>query len=370
MYHAPIVDAASPRPIRLMLVDDSAVVRSIFQRMLAPYPRFEIVAVANTAPQALERLDGLAVDIILLDVEMPGMDGLTALPLLIERSGGARVMIVSSGCDRGSDRAVRALTLGAADTLTKPGAGSFGGRFAAILADRLTRIGPLPDRAVGTVRHAPAPVQPPVTLRAAIHGPIGCIAIGASTGGLHALSAFFRALPREVAVPILITQHLPPSFMPYFAAQIRDIAGRAARVATDGDRLGPHTMLIAPGDAHLGLVRTATGARVVLDRRPASSGCLPSVDPMLEAVAAIYGSTAVGVVLTGMGRDGAAAAPAFVAYGGEMLVQDMASSVVWGMPGMVAMAGHACGVMPPDEIARRIGRRWAAAHGREDAAWR
>jgi two-component system chemotaxis response regulator CheB len=372
----PLTVPLPTRPIRLMLVDDSVVAQSVFQRMLSPWPAFEVVATASTAPQALDRLAGIAVDIILLDVEMPGMDGLTALPLLIEKSGGARVLIVSSACDTGSDRAVRALTLGAADTLTKPGAGSFGGRFAEILAEKLLRIGHMPGRAAGAARAAPVPVQPPVTLRPPVPGPIGCIAIGASTGGLHALSAFFKALPAEVAVPILITQHLPAAFMPYFAAQLRDIAGRAAKVAVDGDRLGSHTMLIAPGDAHLGIVKTATGHRVKLDATPVSSGCLPSVDPMLDAVAGAFGPTAVGVVLSGMGRDGAVAARGFGAAGGEILVQDMASSVIWGMPGAVATAGEASGVLPPDEIARRIARRWAAATAtavttpREPVAWR
>ncbi|MBU3078391.1 response regulator [Sphingomonas sp. XMGL2] len=359
-----------------MLVDDSVVARSIFQRMLEPHAAFEVVAVAHTADQALEKLATIGVDIILLDVDMPGTDGLTALPRLIEASG-ARVLVISSSCDVGGAAAVRAMTLGAADTLPKPGAGSFGGRFADVLAETLLRIGHAPNPALPdtvAIRVEPlAPVQRPLPLRPPVAGPIGCIAIGASTGGLHALSAFFRALPLEVAVPILITQHLPASFMPYFATQIADIAGRPARVAADGDRLDGGMMLIAPGDAHLGLMRSGVVVRVVLDRAPAASGCLPSVDPMFDAVAATYGPGGVGVVLSGMGRDGALAAPRLCEAGGEVLAQDMATSAVWGMPGAVAVAGDTAGVMEPAAIARRIARRHAAAHRvplRDAVQWR
>lgn len=356
--------AATSRPIRLMLVDDSVVARSIFQQLLAPRHEFEVVAVANSADRALAGLREVAVDIILLDVEMPGTDGLTALPLLIEAGRGARVLIVSSACDSGGEAAVRALTLGAADTLLKPASGGLvGDRFAALLADTLTRIGHAPAQIEpGPVRLAtPIPIPPTITVRPSVSGPVGCIAIGASTGGLHALSAFFRALPVEVAVPILITQHLPASFMPYFAAQLQDIARRPAQVAADGDRLTGERMLIAPGDAHLGLVQSADGPRVRLHRQPATSGCLPSVDPMLAAVAELYGPAGIGVVLTGMGRDGAVAARMLGDAGGEVLVQDQATSVVWGMPGAIASAGQAMGVLPPAAIAARIALRHRAA---------
>ena len=217
----------------------------------------------------------------------------------------------------------------------------------------------------------PTKIAPTITVRPSVAGPIGCIAIGASTGGLHALSAFFRALPVEVAVPVLITQHLPAAFMPYFAAQIQDIAGRRAKVAVDGDRPSADRMLIAPGDAHLCLMPSTDGPRVRLERLAAPSGCLPSVDPMLASVAALYGRAGIGVVLTGMGRDGAVAARTLGDAGGEVLVQDQASSVIWGMPGAVAAAGQAMGVLPPAAIAARIGfRHRAAARQRDAAPWR
>jgi len=348
------------RPIRLMIVDDSIVARSVFQTILAPLPEFEIVATASNADQALARLDRATVDIVLLDLAMPGMDGLTALPEIVRRGRGARVLIVSASAGAGADTCVRAMTLGAADTLEKPVAGSFSGQFQADLVDKLRRIGGdtrVPDR--DAVREV-APAAPPcvaLATRALVAGRIDCLAIGASTGGLHALSALFAALPAACDMPILITQHLPASFMPYFAAQMTEITGRPAAVAREGVDLLRGQLLIAPGDAHIRLRSIGGHPRIALNRDPAPSCCLPSVDPMLESVAAHYGERAFAVVLSGMGRDGAIGARAIVDAGGEVAAQDRTSSVVWGMPGSVAQAGLAATVAPPAAIAARIAER-------------
>jgi two-component system chemotaxis response regulator CheB len=338
------------RPIRLMLVDDSIVARSVITRILETRPEFEIVDTASNAEQALARLDRHELDIVLLDLEMPGMDGLTALPHLLERSRGARVLIVSSAAGEGAAATVKALTLGAADTLLKPGTGGFGNRFADMLVERLLRIGHAERRTTAAARPAGG-IEPPPRSRSL---PIECLAIGASTGGLHALSAFFRALPAAFDAPILVTQHLPAVFMPYFCAQMQDISGRKASLAADGSRLQRGELLIAPGDGHIKLVRTRNGVLVRLDRAPAVSGCFPSVDPMLASLAEAFGPAGVGVVLSGMGRDGVHGAAALVAAGGEVFVQDAESSVVWGMPGAIANAGLAAGVMPADRIAQRL----------------
>jgi two-component system, chemotaxis family, protein-glutamate methylesterase/glutaminase len=360
------------RPIRLMIVDDSIVARSVFQTILAPLPEFEIVATASNADQALARLDRATVDIVLLDLAMPGMDGLTALPEIVRRGRGARVLIVSASAGVGADACVRAMTLGAADTLEKPVAGSFSGQFQADLIDKLRRIGGdtrVADR--DTPREAVAAVPPCAALAtgALVNGRIDCLAIGASTGGLHALSALFAALPASCDMPILITQHLPASFMPYFAAQMTEITGRPAAVARDGVNLLRGQLLIAPGDAHIRLRSIGGHPRIRLDREPAPSHCLPSVDPMLESVADHYGERAFAVVLTGMGRDGAIGARAIVKAGGEVAAQDRASSVVWGMPGSVAQAGLAATVAPPDAIAARIMQRVEGRSLRR-SAWR
>lgn len=347
---------ADPAPVRLMLVDDSIVARSVVQSIVGPLAEFAVVATASNAQQALGQLDQTPVDIVMLDLEMPGIDGLTALPEIIRRSHGARVLVVSASAGAGADSCVRALTLGAADTLEKPRSSAFSSAFRADLIDKLRRIAAeIPSRQPDPV--APAEPVPADPLSIPVSGPIGCIAIGASTGGLHALSAFFRALPAGCDAPILITQHLPASFMSYFAAQMTDIAGRPASVARDGDSLRAGHVLVAPGDAHIGLERGRRDARIALDRTPAPSGCLPSVDPMLDAVAAHYGEQAFAVVLTGMGRDGAIGARRLVEAGGEVAAQDRATSVVWGMPGSVAAAGLAATIAAPGRIAARIAER-------------
>jgi len=353
------------RPIRVLLVDDSLVARTVLARLLEARPEFEIAGAAPTADQGIVFLAGHQIDIVVLDVEMPGKDGLTALPEILAASHGARVLIVSSAAEAGASATVRALTLGAADTLLKPTAGNFAGEFSHKFIEALLRIGHarhLPEKLESKARDAApraiAPV-PMISLRPTRSGKISCLAIGASTGGLHALSAFLRQLSPSFDAPILITQHLPPPFMPYFAAQLRDIAGRPASVAADGMALRPGEMFIAPGEGHIRLARKGSRIVIRIDATTAPSRCMPSVDPMFEAVAEVYGTEGVGVVLTGMGRDGTIGAEAMVRCGAEILAQDAATSVVWGMPGSVAQAGLASMVMAPEGLARHVCNRVA-----------
>lgn len=344
-------------PIRLLIVDDSAVARAVLTRMITQDPLFEIVAAVSGARDALDCLEHMRVDVILLDIEMPGRSGIDALPEIIAKARGARILIVSALAEDGAAATVEALTLGAADTLAKPGKGSFGGRFAQVLCDRLARLG-RHDRAVPapSARVLPlTPARPP--LRQAVVGELSCIAIGASTGGLHALAELLRALPASVDVPILVTQHLPAVFMPYFAEQMEAHSGRKAVVAREGMTLQSGRLHIAPGDSHLQIERHNERVVVTLAQHRVASGCLPSVDAMFDSVAGVYGAGAVGVVLSGMGRDGALGAERLAAAGAELLVQTVDSSVVWGMPGAVAKAGLASAVLAPAEIARHIGRR-------------
>ncbi len=344
--------------IRVLIVDDSAVVRTMLTRILDQSGRFDVVGQAPTVAVAEALLADRHVDIILLDVEMPGVDGLTALPGLIVAGAGARVVIVSSFCADGAASTIRALARGAADTLLKPGAVSMGQDFAETLVGRLARIGRVSRSLPRAPRPDPAPPPPPQRAPAR-RGAVDCIAIGASTGGIHALAAFFASLPRTVDTPILVTQHLPAPFMPFFATQLADASGRPAQVAADGVAVLPGTLLVAPGDGHLTLVRTRADVRVRIDRTPVANGSLPSVDPMMASVGAVYGVAAVGIMLSGMGRDGAIGAGQLVAAGGELLVQDQASSVVWGMPGTVARAGLASELAPPAALAAFLAQRIA-----------
>ena len=341
--------------IRLMVVDDSMVARAVLSRMIEVDDGFEIVAVAGTAEDAITALGQVRVDIVLLDLEMPGAGGLKSIPKILEAARGARVLIVSSLAEEGAEETVAALALGAADTLPKPGTGRFNGRFSEVLLGKLRALGRAELR--GTAR---APRTDPLAvgmLRAMNEGPVKLLALGASTGGIHALTAFFQEIPARVGAPILVTQHLPEAFMAVFARQLSDAAGREAVVAEDGLRLLPDRIVIAPGNASMAI--EVSGGKMVarLIRQRSASGFLPSVDPMLASAGAMLGPEALGVVFSGMGRDGLEGAMALIGAGGSVLVQDEASSAVWGMPRAVAEAGLACGILPPSRIARRIAHR-------------
>lgn len=317
--------------------------------MLAAFADFEIVATAGDAGEALRLLPTTPVDVVLLDVEMPGESGLEALPEIVRLGRGARVLIVSSFCDGDADAAVRALAPGAAETLPKPGAEAFSGRFSEVLAERLRRMG-----------RREAPVEAPAAAERG-EARLGCLAIGASTGGLHAVTALLGALPEKIGAPILITQHLPVVFVPFFARQVEAASGRTTRIAEDGLELRAEEIILAPGDAHIRLEQKGARMFVRLDRETALGGCLPSVDIMLDSVAAAYGRAALGVMLSGMGRDGLAGSREVIARGGTMMAQDRQSCAVWGMPRVVVEAGLASAVLPPAELAARIAARVEAA---------
>ena len=342
---------------RLMIVDDSIVARAVLTRMIDSDGGFEIVAVAGTAEDAIEALAHVRVDVILLDLEMPGAGGLKSIPRILAAARGAQVLIVSSQADEGAEETVAALALGAADTLPKPGTGRFNGRFSEILMSKLRALGCV-DFVPGPVDAPLVPTRRPVTLGPAMgDAPLGLVAIGASTGGIHALATLFEALPAQIHVPILVTQHLPAAFMAVLARQLAAASGRLATVAQDGMRLLPDDIIIAPGDAHLNLDRHGERLIIRLSNQRMASGCLPSVDPMLSTAARVLGPRALGIMLTGMGRDGVEGAERLIAAGGSVIAQDESSSAVWGMPRAVVDAGLACAVLPPAKIAQRIARR-------------
>jgi len=338
------------RKVRVMVVDDSLIVRAAFSRLVDQEDDLELAAAVSTAEDALTLLASERVDVILLDLEMPGIGGMGALPQLIERASEAKIMVVSSLTADGAEQTVEALALGAADTLQKPASGGFDREYKDKLLAKIRALGKRPlRRAAG----AEAPSNTPV-LRSPSRERAGIIAIGASTGGIHAIGQLFGALPKGLGVPLLITQHLPSSFTAAFVQQLRELTGRPTFAASDGMNLVPDGIIIAPGDAHLTVVRKAMGPAVRLERRPAPSGCMPSVDPMFASIAELYGAAAFGVVLTGMGRDGSLGAAEIAEAGGTILVQNEATSAVWGMPGSVARAGLASAILHPLDIAGRI----------------
>jgi two-component system chemotaxis response regulator CheB len=347
-------------PIRVLIVDDSVVARAVLSRLLCEHDDIDVVGQAGSAAAAHKILEDQPVDIILLDLEMPGIGGLAALPELIRASGGAPVLIVSSACADGAASSIAALRHGAADTLLKPGAAQLTSRFADELVDRLRRIA-RPGHTGPVARSGQVGMQ----AQGLPGRRLECLGIGSSTGGVHALARFFGALPESFTAPILITQHLPAPFMPYFAGQLVEMTGRPTRIGAPGLQPQPGELLLAPGDAHMTLVRTGPVIHVRLERKRVASGCMPSVDPMLASIGKVYGPAAIGVILSGMGRDGVIGAEELVQSGGAVLAQDEATSVVWGMPGAVANARLARAVLPPDQLARRI-VEWSEG----DTAWK
>src|SRR3569833_175168 len=347
--HLRVDTAAVSRPDfpRVLIVDDSVVARAVIARAIEASGRIIVVGNFGSADAALRFLRQERVDAIILDIEMPGVSGLAALPDLIAAGLGAKVLIVSSSCGEGATATIEALALGAADTLVKPEAGGFTGGFSQAISEKLLRLFEIAPTEIM--------VMPSTAGQAATSFDI--VAIGASTGGIHALSLLLREIPACFPLPILVTQHLPSSFMPYFAAQISVLAARPCDVATDHMRIRPGRVIIAPGDAHMRVVASGDGAALRLGNEPSRSGCMPSVDPMFDSLAELYGPRALGIVLSGMGRDGADGAARMVGRGASVVVQDQASSVVWGMPGAVAANGSASAILTPVEIGKLIAAR-------------
>ncbi len=340
--------AARGRRIRVMIVDDSLVARTVLSRIVEAEPDCEIVAKATTGEMAIARLAETPADVILLDLEMPGMGGIGALPRILELADGGQVLVVSSLTTEGAEHTLAALSMGAADTLLKPRAGQFDAGYGRALIAKIRALATGPgaapfQRTPSPQLRAPAQRERPLAL-----------AIGASTGGIHALCLLLGALPKSFDLPILVVQHLPESFMETLARQLAAAAGRPAVVADAGTVCEPGRIYVAPGHGHMTVRREGRRLVTGIAYHAVPSGCTPSVDPLFESLADAAGGRALGVVLSGMGRDGAIGAARLVQAGGVLFAQDAASSAVWGMPRAVAEAGLANAVLPPNQIAERV----------------
>ncbi len=342
-------------PIRVMLVDDSIVARSIFARVLNRHDQIEVICEAEDSESALAHLDDKDVDIILLDIEMPKRSGLDALPDIQAKANGARILVVSAFAEENGPAAIQALSLGACDTLAKPGRSGFSGRFSEILIDKVVRLG----RSGRGRNDAAYAAQLAVEYQQIVRP--SCIAIGSSTGGIPPIYEIVRNLDPALDCPIFITQHLPEAFMSFFARQLDGLTARTVKVAEKGEAIKRNHIYIAPGDAHLVCRRDRRG--VVLDHMSnySASRYCPSVDAMFESIAKAYGAGSMGIILSGMGNDGAKGAKCVADAGGSVLVQDMESSVVWGMPGAVARDGFATAILAPVQMTELLGRMAKAA---------
>lgn len=332
--------------INVLLIDDSLTVRTVFARMISREADMQVIAGAGTAEQGLRELAAARIDVILLDLEMPGMGGLEALPKILALSPATRVLVISSLTAAGAEQTVTALKMGAADTMLKPRPGGFDDEYREQLLGKIRALKGI-DRAAASARKPAAQV------------PLGnktpeVVAIGASTGGIHALNLFLNQIAPTFDLPILITQHLPTNFIPVFARQMELAARREAILATDGTEITRGKLFIAPGHGHM-TVRKSGGRRVVaLAYQPVKSGCMPSVDPMFESLATAYDGRVAAVLLSGMGRDGSDGATAIHEAGGRIFAQDVQSCAVWGMPRAVTEKGLACAVSPPAELAAAV----------------
>ena len=372
--------------IRVMVVDDAVVVRSLLSRWIEDAPGLKLVAALRNGREALERLDQAKPDIVLLDVAMPELDGISTLPRLLERRRDLIVIMASALTRDHAEVTLKALSLGAADYIPKPeneGGVMTSASFQRELIEKIRALGarrrrhaspppaarrtiaPATRRLAGAARQtakwptvaAEDARQAGFTLRPFSAVPPRVLLIGASTGGPQALIKLMSRLDaaRENA-PILITQHMPATFTTILAEHLSRAGARPVAEAVDGEPVLAGRAYLAPGGRHMRVARRDGTAVIALDDGPPVNFCKPAVDPLFSSAAQVWGGWILAVILTGMGTDGTAGAAEIVAGGGSIIAQDEASSVVWGMPGSAIEAGVCSAVLPLDEIAPKVVR--------------
>ncbi|GLK78590.1 chemotaxis response regulator protein-glutamate methylesterase 1 [Methylopila turkensis] len=374
----------SAEPLRILIVDDSAVVRGVVAKWLGEEPGLFVAGTSRTGLAAVADVVRLRPHVAVLDVEMPDMDGVSALPLLLKAQPDLAVLMASSLTRRNADISLRCLALGAADFIAKPTAEVAQSDYRRDLVAKIRAVGeharrrarmrtpgaaPEPRPAAPAFGRAPASAAPAsagssfaAAAPAAKHrafsvAPVRAIAIGASTGGPQALAALLNAIGPSIGrVPVLVTQHMPAAFTPTLAEHLGAASGRPGREAAHGQPLEPGVIHVAPGGKHLTVALKGGAAFASIDDGPPENFCKPSVDPTFRTAAAAYGSGLLAVMLTGMGSDGAAGVRAVASAGGSVIAQDEATSVVWGMPGAAVATGCCAAVLPLPAIGSRIVR--------------
>ncbi|MCD8570182.1 MAG: chemotaxis response regulator protein-glutamate methylesterase [Alphaproteobacteria bacterium] len=356
-----------------MLVDDSAVIRGGLTALLENDPALKVVSSLSNGQLAVDIVGDKKPDIVILDIEMPVMDGLSALPKILEKSPSSRVIMFSALTERGAQVSLKALSLGAVECVVKPGPGEakIGSEFQKILIQKIKHLAALahaerPEQAQSTqsgspqqsatnkpaAAPAPAAPKPNFTLRnssADYQGRPDIIVIGSSTGGPQALMNVLKNMT-GLTIPIVITQHMPATFTRILAQHLTQQTGLPTAEGENGMLLEPGKAYVAPGGFHMLFEKSGNGTTIKIDDGPAENFCKPAVDPMLRSLIPIYGRKILCVILTGMGNDGQKSAQLLVDAGGRVVAQDQQTSVVWGMPGAVAMAGVCSAVMPLNDI--------------------
>jgi two-component system chemotaxis response regulator CheB len=355
------LDAAARKRMRVMIVDDAAVVRGLFARWVTAEPDLDVVALLRTGRDAVAEIERADPDVVVLDVEMPELDGISALPQLLAKKRDLVVIMASTVTRRNAEISLKALALGAADYIPKPSAPHDTGSAENFRRELIEKIRTLGQRArrPRVLPLAPRQTRPhqPILLRPMPLTPPRILLIGSSTGGPQALDVVLshcRALITRV--PVLITQHMPPTFTAILAEHLARESKATVHEGVDGESIVAGTIYIAPGGRHMSVATRDGTPSIVIDDGPQINFCKPSVDPLFSSAATVWGSKALALVLTGMGADGLSGAKELVAAGGHVIAQDEASSVVWGMPGQVANAGLCSAVLPLTEIAPRLTR--------------
>lgn len=358
---------SSDNPIKVMVVDDSAVVRGLTTRILQDDECISVVASVGNGEMAVRNLPRQEVDVIVLDIEMPVMDGLTALPKLLEVEPTVQIIMSSTLTSRNAEISIRALQAGAAEYIPKPTSSvdiSQGGDFRRELHDKVFALGLTRRKNLGP-SHAKKPdkraVKTPsprsalassdqIKLRDSGTKKPTVLVVGSSTGGPQALLEFFKGLDSSLNMPVLITQHMPPSFTAILADHITKQTSWTCGEGKDGEPIQKGRVYLAPGDFHM-LVENKNGTPIIkLDQGPPENFCRPAVDPMLRSIAKCFGGNVMVVILTGMGADGKKGGDLIIEAGGTMIAQDEATSVVWGMPGAVATGGLCSAVLPLKDL--------------------
>jgi two-component system chemotaxis response regulator CheB len=344
-----VVKPGAAPAVRVMVCDDSAVIRGAVARMLDADPAVHVVARVANGQLAIDELKRTPVDVLVLDIEMPVMDGITALPLLLRADPGLKVIMASTLTTRGADIALRALRLGAADYVPKPSAVTGDETFRRELVEKVKGLGRMRRRVVQPPRETVA-----LRLRPASIVPPRLLAVGSSTGGPQALFTLVQGLGKTLGVPVVLTQHMPATFTPILAEHISKLGGLPCAEAKEGEALTAGHIYLAPGDHHLLVHATRSGLQVRISSDPPENFCRPSVDPMLRSAATACDGRVLVAMLTGMGQDGLVGTRRVIEAGGSAVAQDEATSVVWGMPGSVAQAGLCHAVLPLPRIAPKL----------------
>ena len=373
-------------PLRVMVVDDSVVIRGLISRWIGAEHDMEVAASLRTGLEAVNQLERINPDVAVLDIEMPELDGISALPQLLAKKRDLVIIMASTLTRRNAEISFKALSLGAADYIPKPEStreASAADIFHHDLIQKIRHLGARLRRrpAVASPPLAPAtpaarapavvrPAAPAPTLHAPSSGALSTrpfsahapkvLLIGSSTGGPQALMALVTELgPVIDRFPVLITQHMPPTFTTILAEHLARASRKPAAEAVDGEPVKPGRIYLAPGGKHMRVVRSGADAAIALDDGPAVNFCKPAVDPLFTSAIDIWHGNILSVILTGMGSDGMRGGKDIVAAGGNVIAQDEASSVVWGMPGAAANAGICAAILPLNQIGAKVNRLFA-----------